>query len=174
MSNALTPSWFDRPVLDAARELLGMNLCRRMPDGSVLRLRINETEAYDGPEDLACHASKNRRTPRNAVMFGPAGHYYIYLCYGVHWLLNIVTGPVDYPAAVLLRGAGEANGPGKLTKRMAITKAQNLHPVGKAADLWVEVSGAPLTGDNVLRTARIGVGYAGEHWANVPYRFVIK
>lgn len=71
-----------------------------MPDGSIRRLLINETEAYDGPEDLACHAHSNRRTKRTAVMFERGGISYIYLCYGIHWLLNIVTGSVDYPAAV--------------------------------------------------------------------------
>lgn len=170
---SLSPDWFDRPTLDVARELIGMDLCRKMPDGSVLRLRINETEAYDGPEDLACHASKGK-TPRTSVMFGPAGHYYVYLCYGVHWLLNIVTGPVDYPAAVLLRGAGDANGPGKLTKRMAINKEQNLQPVGKTTGLWLESNGGLVTDEKIARTPRIGIDYAGEHWANVPYRFVMK
>ena len=173
-SKILKPDWFDRPTLDVARDLIGMKLCRKMPHGDTLRLTINETEAYDGPEDLACHAHTNRRTPRNAVMFGSAGHYYVYLCYGVHWLLNIVTGPEGYPAAVLLRGAGEADGPGKLTKRLAVDKSQNLQPTGKAAGLWVERNGEPVSEDRIVRTPRIGIGYAGDHWANVPYRFVLK
>jgi len=99
----LTSSFFDRPTPEVAREMLGKWLCRRMSDGEILRMRISETEAYDGHEDKACHAH-NGKTPRNEVMFGKAGFWYVYLCYGMHWMLNVVTGPIDFPAAVLVRG----------------------------------------------------------------------
>mgnify|MGYP001481025296 FL=1 len=98
----LGPEFLNRPVLTVAEELLGNHICSEI-EGVVERHIITEVEAYDGHEDKACHAHKGK-TPRNAIMFGPAGHWYIYLCYGMHWLLNIVTGPENYPAAILFRG----------------------------------------------------------------------
>src|SRR6058998_3440252 len=102
----LPRSFYSRPVHDVARDLLGAILVRvsSVGRGHSMRLagRIVEVEAYDGPRDLACHASKGR-TERTDVMFGEAGHAYIYLIYGMHSCLNVVTGPVDYPAAVLVR-----------------------------------------------------------------------
>src|SRR5881409_1569767 len=102
----LPRSFHARSVHDVARDLLGMTLVRALPAGrgapERLAGRIVEVEAYDGPQDLACHASKGR-TQRTDVMFGEAGHAYVYLVYGMHWCLNVVTGPVGYPAAVLIR-----------------------------------------------------------------------
>ena len=93
--------FFNRPVLKVARGMLGLCLCKRDAEGEITRMIVNETEAYDGENDLACHASKGR-TPRNEVMYGSAGVIYLYLCYGMHWLLNIVCREEGYPAAVLL------------------------------------------------------------------------
>ncbi len=83
----LKPEFFNRPTLEVTRDLLGKNLCRRRSNGKIIRLHLTELEAYDGPQDKACHAHRGR-TPRNAVMFGPPGYWYVYLCYGVHWLLT--------------------------------------------------------------------------------------
>ena len=102
MKKPLSQSFFNRHVLKVAYELIGCYLVRKI-ENKIERYMITETEAYDGLEDLACHASKGR-TKRTEIMFGPAGHAYIYFVYGIHWMLNITTGPVDYPAAVLIRG----------------------------------------------------------------------
>jgi DNA-3-methyladenine glycosylase len=100
-----------------ARELLGKFLVREVTEESALM--VTEVEAYDGPADLASHAARGR-TPRNTVMFGEPGVWYIYLCYGVYWLANIVTGPPDYPAAILIRGVEGVSGPGRLTRHLGI------------------------------------------------------
>src|ERR1041385_1523468 len=109
----LRRDFFARPTLTVARELLGKHLVRRTRAGMQAKV-INEVEAYIGPHDLACHG-RFGCTARTEVMFGPAGFWYVYLCYGIHWMLNVVTDEVGYPAAVLFRGAGEFTGPGKLT-----------------------------------------------------------
>ena len=85
------PDFFRQDVLEAAPAMLGMRMCRALPDGRVFRAVITETEAYRGEEDQACHARRGR-TARTDIMYGPCGHAYIYLCYGLHWLFNIVTG----------------------------------------------------------------------------------
>src|SRR5690242_3929869 len=97
----LRPAFFDRPADIVARDLLGRTLMRRL-DGNRMGLTVTETEAYLGPHDLASH-SAHGRTARTEVMYGPAGSFYVYLVYGLHWMLNIVTGPIGYPAAVLIR-----------------------------------------------------------------------
>ena len=97
----LPRSFFDRPATMVARELLGANLVR-LVNGQRIIARITEAEAYQGEDDLGCHAHAGK-TRRNAVMYGPPGHAYVYFTYGMHWMLNAVTGAVDHPAAVLIR-----------------------------------------------------------------------
>ncbi len=169
---ALPPSWFARPVLEVAPDLLGKTLCRKMPAGEIVRLTINEVEAYNGHTDKACHASKGL-TPRTAPLFGPPGHAYVYLCYGIHWLLNFVTDTPDYPAAVLIRGVGPYDGPGKLTKALAITKTENTLPLRRSSLLWIEDAPA-VDLATVKTTPRIGVDYAGEPWVSKPWRWVMR
>lgn len=164
--------FLSRQTLVVAEELLGQHLCRKIGD-STFRYRITEVEAYDGPEDKACHAHKGK-TDRNSIMFGPAGHWYVYLCYGVHWLLNIVTGPKEYPAAVLFRGLREVSGPGRLTKKLEINKAQNHLQATQDSGLWLESSGHTINAQDFEKMPRIGIDYAGPQWANVPYRFLLK
>ncbi len=168
----LAAVFFNRPVLEVAEALLDCELCRLDDGGQVRRLGITEVEAYDGECDLACHASKGR-TARTEIMYGPGGYWYIYLCYGIHWLLNIVTGPVDYPAAVLIRSAGEISGPGRLTKSLDITGELNRQPAVPATGLWLERRERAIPW-SVHRTARIGVDYAGPDWSKRPYRFLRK
>jgi DNA-3-methyladenine glycosylase len=165
----LPQSFFDRPVLDVAPELLGKFLVRER-GGTIDELHITEVEAYDGPHDLACHASKGK-TPRTAVMFGPAGHWYIYFVYGMHWMLNIVTGPEGYPAAVLIRGTSEVTGPARVTRHLSIGREQNEKPANRTSGLWIEDRGISIPRNAIKRTPRIGVDYAKE-WAKKPYRFV--
>ena len=166
----LPAEFFNRPALKVARDLLGKSLVRRHADGRLESAIIHETEAYIGPHDKACHAAKGH-TPRTAVMFGPAGHWYVYFVYGIHWMLNVVTGDEGYPAAVLLRGAGRWIGPARLTKGLSIDKQFNGQPAAEASGLWIEDRGIVLPRSAVSRTPRIGVDYAAE-WAAKPYRFV--
>ena len=114
---------------------VGTTLCCRQTDGKIARMTVNETEAYDGEKDLACHAS-NGKTPRNEVMYGPAGVIYLYLCYGMHWLLNVVCREEGYPAAVLLRGTLEVTGPGRLTKKLGITGELNRKRATPKSGIW--------------------------------------
>ena len=173
--NPVPRRWFQGDTLFIARKLIGMTLCRRLENGSISRLLINETEAYDGPEDLACHAHTNRRTKRTSVMFERGGVSYIYLCYGIHWLMNIVTGPSEYPAAVLIRGAGPYDGPGKLTKALKLDGNHNHKSLTRSNDIWIEEPAeSQVRNSEIQATPRIGIDYAGPYWSQVEYRFVAK
>ncbi len=167
----LPKSFFIRPTLTIAEELLGKFLVRTYR-GKTHAYMITEVEAYDGFEDKASHAHK-KKTQRNEVMFREGGHIYVYLTYGMHYMLNIVTGEKEYPAAVLIRGVKEVSGPGRLTKALNITKALNTKSLQKDSGLWVEDRGVDITKKNIVRTPRIGINYAGE-WVDAPYRFVIE
>lgn len=181
-SRVLQKEFFSRPVLEVAPDLLGKFLIRHYK-GRHTALIIEEVEAYDGPSDKACHAHRGK-SERNAVMFGPAGRWYVYFCYGVHWMLNIVTGPVGYPAAVLIRGVkrskggrgskgiDELNGPGKITKALHIDKRLTNKRSDRASGLWIEDRGVQLHTFTIRKAPRIGVAYAGE-WAKKPYRFTL-
>ncbi|MDD5623231.1 MAG: DNA-3-methyladenine glycosylase [Candidatus Peribacteraceae bacterium] len=179
MRRVLPPSFFNRPTLAVARDFLGKYLVRKV-GGKTTAVMITEVEAYDGPRDRACHAHRGR-TERNAVMFGAAGCWYVYFVYGMHWMLNIVTGEAGYPAAVLLRGGGESfdatrgkwDGPGKLTKALAVDRRLNGKAASRASGLWIEDRGTSVAARHVRRTERIGVAYAGS-WAKKPYRFVLS
>ena len=113
------------------------NCAAGLDSGKIIRARICETEAYDGFEDRASHAS-NGATTRNVVMFGPPGRAYIYLCYGVHWLLNITTREKGYPAAVLIRAVESVEGPGRLTKHFQINSSFNDQLLTRVGGLWLE------------------------------------
>jgi len=133
---------------------------------------IVEVEAYDGFKDKASHAHRGK-TARNAPMFGEAGRWYVYFTYGMHWMLNIVTGPKDYPAAVLIRGVKGINGPAKLTKFLKIDKRFNNKLATRAAGLWIENHGVKIKKHKIKRMPRVGVDYSGL-WAKKPLRFLLK
>ena len=170
MRRILTRDFFNRPTLVVAEDLIGKFLVRER-DGVVSAHRLTEVEAYDGPKDKASHAHRGR-TPRNAVMFGPAGVLYVYVCYGMHDMLNVTTGPDGLPAAVLIRGVEDITGPGRLTKALHITRALDRLPATKPTGLWFEDRGDPPP--RIQRTARIGVAYAGPVWSRRRYRFLVK
>jgi DNA-3-methyladenine glycosylase len=170
--SVLDAEFFRRPALRVARELLGKHLVRRRPDGGRESAAIHETEAYIGPQDLACHAARGL-TPRTSVLFGPPGRWYVYFVYGIHWMLNAVTGDEGYPAAVLIRGAGPWIGPARLTRGLAIDKQFNGLEASERSGLWIEDRGLTPPRGAVRRTPRIGVDYAGA-WAAKPYRFVVE
>ena len=166
----LSFDFFNRPAERVARDLLGCLLAIRGPDGTTTRHVVVETEAYLGAHDLACHGSKGM-TARTAVMFGPAGVWYVYLCYGMHWMLNVVTGAEGVPAAVLISGVVGQVGPGRLTRTLGIGREFNGQRATRSAGLWFE-PGMPVSGRLIKRTPRIGVAYAGD-WAAKPLRFVV-
>jgi DNA-3-methyladenine glycosylase len=167
----LDADFFARPALAVARDLLGKVLVRRIGRRET-GVVITETEAYIGPHDLACHGSKGR-TPRTEVMFGPAGYWYVYLIYGMHWMLNVVTDEADYPSAVLFRGAGLCDGPARLTRALAIDKSFNARRAAPSTHLWIEDRGHRVPASCIRRTPRVGVDYAGS-WAAKPYRFLLS
>jgi DNA-3-methyladenine glycosylase len=134
---------------------------------------ITEVEAYCGPLDRASHASRGP-TPRNRGMFGPPGYWYVYLCYGVHWMLNLVTGPDGYPSAVLLRGVEDFSGPGRLTRAFQITKIFDGRTCSRGTGLWIEGPAKVLPDWRRRRGPRIGVDYAGPQWSAKPYRWWLE
>ncbi len=173
-SKLLQPTDFaSTDTVSLARELVGKHLVCSYPKNKRIAQVITETEAYDGPEDLACHASKGR-TARTEVMFGPPGHWYVYLVYGMHEMLNLVTGPVDYPAAILIRATSEISGPGRLSKRLGIDRRFNGRPAAPTTELHLEDRGTSFADHEIEATPRIGIDYAGPDWSQRPYRFVAK
>ncbi len=154
-----------------ARWLLGKHLVRRFADGRVEARMIVETEAYDGERDLACHARVGR-TARTEVMYAVGGVWYVYLCYGIHEMLNLVVGPADWPAAVLIRGVEGISGPGRLTQTLAIgRKINRTTATHETSGLWLEDRGGRVPRGSVTATPRIGVDYAGPIWAKKAWRF---
>jgi DNA-3-methyladenine glycosylase len=189
----LTAADYRGTAPEMAPRLLGKLICRRIDDrdtalirghpagrngaasinaaesGAIMYTRITETEAYYGQNDSACHA-RFGRTPRTAVMFKPGGFAYIYLCYGIHWMLNIVTGPEDFPEAVLIRGVEGFPGPGRLTKALFIDGSLNGENLAVSETLWIEDDGQR---PEYLAGPRTGIGYAAPEDQALPWRFTV-
>ncbi|AFZ45183.1 DNA-3-methyladenine glycosylase [Halothece sp. PCC 7418] len=170
----IPPTFFQQSAITVARQLLGKQLVRQHEDYSMTRLLIQEVEAYDGVQDLANHAAKGKRTPRNEIMFALGGYFYLYWCYGIHLMLNVVCDQIDYPAAVLIRGAGEINGPGKLTKFLQLEKTLNGKPVFPDNGLWFVDTGVETKPSEIMATPRIGISKKAGEWRDQPLRFVWK
>ena len=163
-------AFFEQDALSLASQLVGMKICRRLPDGRILSARITETEVYRGEEDLACHASKGR-TKRTEIMYQKGGHAYVYLIYGLHWLFNIVSGHEGMPQAVLIRAMEKPlDGPAKWTKAFEITGKENGLYLPGSDEIWVEDGDRP----ELIQLPRVGIDYAGEPWKSIPWRFVAK
>ena len=196
MTNRLPQSFYARPARDVAQALLGKRLVRLL-NGQRLAGMIVETEAYCDAEepDLACHGARNkgRPTPRTQVMFGPAGHAYVYFTYGMHWMMNVVTGRKGQANAVLLRALepveGEellaahrpgrprmewTNGPAKLAQALAIDKMLNgAHLFRPDSVLWIEDT--PLLASEAISVGpRIGLGQTPEPWFSMPWRYWVQ
>lgn len=188
----LQRDFYNRPALEVARELLGSRLVRVL-DGQRMSGWISETEAYQGENDLGCHAAAGK-TPRTAVMYGPPGHAYVYFTYGMHWLLNAVTSPEGTPAAVLIRAihpeggldamaenrpyrakqSGWTDGPAKLTQALAIDGALNKTNLCRRADgLWIE-AGKAIPDESVSQSPRVGLNTVPEPWRSIPWRFLAE
>ena len=170
MKSCLPAGFFQRNVLEVAPELPGKILVRQFEDGRLNRYVITEVEAYRGNGDLACHASKGK-TPRTEVMFREGGLVYVYLVYGIHWLLNVVTGKEDDASAILIRGLEGIDGPGRVGKALHIDKSFYGENLFTSNRIWIENSEKPVT----LKTApRVGINYAGEPWVNKPWRYLLE
>jgi DNA-3-methyladenine glycosylase len=171
MNRKLTKDFYMQDAVTAARQLLGKILVRRFDDSTEIRTVITETEAYHGEEDLGCHASKGR-TPRTEVMYWEGGHVYVYLIYGMYWLLNIVTGPEDHPQAVLIRGTDLAPGPGRTGKLLKLDKSFYGENLLTSKRIWIEEGEK----NNLKHSAspRIGIDYAGPVWSRKPWRFTVE
>jgi len=188
----LQRNFYNRPALEVARDLLGCRLVR-FQNGQQMSGWIVETEAYQGEEDLGCHASAGK-TPRTAVMYGPPGHAYVYFTYGMHWLLNAVTSREGTPSAVLIRAilpeagleamaenrpykarkSGWTDGPAKLTQALDIDGSLNsIDLCSQESGLWIE-SGQPVLDGQITQTARIGLNSVPEPWLSIPWRLVAE
>lgn len=179
MGKRLQRAFFARDTIDVARDLLGKNLVHQLRDGTRLRGRILETEAYLGSEDPAAHSFGGRRTPRTEPMFGDPGLSYVYFIYGIYFCFNVVTAERGVPEAVLIRAVEidpqhhtVANGPGKLCIALKLGRAQNALDMTSSEELWIE--DAPSLADSeIIEGARVGIGdlHDAVHW---PLRFGVK
>lgn len=188
----LPPTYFQQSdVVQLSKDLIGKFLMTDFGDG-VAGGMIVETEAYRGPEDRASHAFGNRRTKRNEMMYAKGGTAYVYLCYGMHHLFNIVTNKADIPHAILVRAIAPSdgiermakrrnksvgnksftNGPGTLTQALGITVAHNGVEL-EGAPIWVEDRGLEVKAQDIEVGPRIGIDYAGED-AKLPWRFRLR
>jgi len=172
MRKVLSKKFFERPAPITAQDLIGKYLVKK-EHGKESAFMITEVEAYEGHEDKASHASKGK-TKRTEIMFGPAGVFYVYLVYGMYEMLNITTGAKDYPAAVLIRGVEDINGPGRLTKSLKIKRVLNGKKVACESGFWIEDRGEKILKNRIKKTPRIGVDYAGPVWSKKQYRFVLE
>ncbi|HEX7493732.1 MAG TPA: DNA-3-methyladenine glycosylase [Bacteroidales bacterium] len=165
----LSRDFYVRDVLEVAPELPGKNMVVKRSDGSCGRFRVTEVEAYRGTEDKACHAFKGR-TARTEIMFHEGGRLYVYLIYGMYWMLNIVTGGKNNPQAVLIRGLENHPGPGRLTKSLGIDKSFYGEDLVFSSRIWLEDPGLV----HVVKSGpRIGIDYSGEYWMTRPWRYYL-
>jgi len=181
-SNPLSREFYERPTLKVAKELLGKVLVKQTP-GRILQTKIVDVEAYVGPKDKACHASKGR-TKRTEILFGPAGFTYVYLIYGMYHCFNIVTEQEEYPAAILIRGLEilenknpqaiptRIDGPGRVCRFLEIDRTHNGLDATLGTNLWIEDHGLAIPRKQTQALPRIGVDYAGE-WAKKLWRFCL-
>jgi len=161
---------FKLPATELAPMLLGKILCVKK-DNVVTSLRITETEAYFGEEDTACHAHKGR-TPRTEILYCEGGRVYVYLCYGIHSLMNIISGEEGHPEGVLIRGVEGFNGPGKLTKHLGINRSYNNLSVINSDVIWIEDDG--FVPKKIMKSPRIGIDYATKEYRDILWRFYIS
>ncbi|HBE12958.1 MAG TPA: 3-methyladenine DNA glycosylase [Clostridiales bacterium] len=156
------------PATELAPALLGKFLCRNIED-EIIRLRITETECYYGEIDTACHAHKGK-TPRTETLYRQGGCAYVYVCYGIHSMLNVVSGPEGFPEAVLIRGVQGYAGPGKLTKALHIDRSLNGENFSKSNKLWLEDDGY----ESSYKTAKgVGIEYAHPFDRDRLWRFIL-
>lgn len=164
----LDRSFFYRDALLVAPDLVGKVLIRKDKE-NISSHTITEVEAYMGIEDQASHA-RFGKTARNAIMFDQGGLVYVYLIYGMYWMLNFVTGEQDQPQAILIRGINGYDGPGKITRALAIDQTFYGENLATSERIWIE--------DRNLKPAmtqvpRFGINYAQEPWKSMPWRYIM-
>lgn len=169
MANKLSDTFFQRDVLEVAPDLLGKILVRRFENGEIFRYRITDVEAYRGEEDRACHAWRGK-TPHTEIMYDQGGKIYVYLIYGIYWLLNIVTGMQDCPQGVMIRGVEGINGPGRVGRELKLDKSFRGESIGNNQRLWIEDNGDKC---GYITAPRVGIDYAKE-WKDVEWRFILE
>lgn len=162
--------FFRQDAVTLAKALVGKLLCRRLLDGSEIKLRITETEAYLGVDDTACHAHKGK-TKRSEMLWHDGGTVYVYLCYGMHSLMNIISGVEGNPQGVLIRCCEGFDGPGKLTKALHIDRSLNGCDILSDIGLWVEDDGKTV---DIISDKRVGIAYADEKDREALLRFKMR
>ncbi len=170
INKKLSQNFYSHHAVEVAVQLLGKVLVRQYPDGTQIKTVITETEAYCGEEDLGCHASKGR-TPRTEVMYWQGGYVYVYLIYGMYWLLNIVTGRAGHPQAVLIRGTDKASGPGKTGNLLKLNKSFYGENLLTSQRIWIEEGSQDII--KHTSSPRIGIDYGGPVWSQKLWRFTI-
>jgi len=168
-SSRISRDFYIRDVLEVAPDLIGKNLILKLPDQTLACYQITDVEAYRGYEDKACHASKGK-TSRTEVMFREGGYLYVYLIYGMYWMLNIVTGTEGAPQAVLIRGLASISGPGRVAKTLAIDRSYYGEDLVTSGRIWLEDTG---TLPEFKTGPRIGIDYAGAYWKSRPWRYFL-
>jgi DNA-3-methyladenine glycosylase len=190
-STCLPAEYFAQHTVDLARDLLGKRLVR-LDLGQRLAGIIVETEAYRGQEDLGCHA-KAGLTPRTQVMYGPPGHAYVYFTYGMHWMLNFVSEPAGFPAAVLIRAiwptegirllaarrsgrprSAWMDGPAKLCQALGIDRALNGADLCAPDSVLFIEAGLSIPDSSVTNSPRVGLNNVPEPWKSIPWRFQVQ
>lgn len=166
----LDKTFYLNSALEVAPLLIGKLLVRKLSNGQIVKYRITETEIYYGEEDSACHARVGK-TKRTWILYEEGGLTYVYLCYGIHYLLNVVTGNKDHPEAVLIRGIEGYNGPAKLTKKLEIDYKLNGIDLTKSKELWIEDDCYQAS---YVRDKRVGIEYASEPYRSIKWRFIMK
>ncbi|MFO7851275.1 MAG: DNA-3-methyladenine glycosylase [Bacteroidota bacterium] len=166
----LNRDFFTRDVLEVAPSLPGKLLCVNDADGITGKYMITEVEAYRGEEDKACHVSRGR-TSRNEIMYQRGGFIYMYLIYGMYWMLNIVTAEKEIPQAVLIRGIKGFHGPGKLTRHLNLDGSFYGEDVCESERIWLEDQGIHV---EVKQGKRIGIDYAGSYWRDIEWRYYAR
>lgn len=165
----LPKDFYTRDALLLAPELLGKTLVRQYDDNVITKHLITEVEAYIGEEDKACHANKGR-TKRTDIMYKDGGLVYMYLIYGMYWMLNIVSSVENSPQAILIRGIDKYNGPGKLSKALRLDKSFYGEDLMTSNRLWIEDMGISVKFET---GPRIGIDYASEEWRMKPWRYIM-
>lgn len=165
----LNKDFFCKDVLEVAPALIGKKLVRVYDNGEIKTFTITETEAYRGEKDLACHASKGRTT-RTEVMYHEGGLVYVYLIYGMYWMLNFVTGNKDDAQAILIRGIDNIIGPGRVSKVLNIDKSFYGEDLYTSKRLWIEDNNNHI---EYKTDKRIGIDYSGDIWKNKEWRYIM-
>jgi DNA-3-methyladenine glycosylase len=176
----LTRASFNLPTLRVSRDLLGKFIVRRHR-GRQLAAMITEVEAYKGPRDRAAHTFGGRRTARVEPLYADGGTAYVYLVYGIHWLLNFSTAGAETPEGVLIRGVLTADGarprllsgPGRVTTYLRIDRRLDHVDATRSAVMWLEDRGIRVAARRIMTGPRVGIDYAGAYWAARRWRFWI-